>query len=139
MEADLQIDERRSIPGEELWFTASRAGGPGGQHVNTSSTRVTLRWSLDTSSVLDDALRAKLKLRLGGRVNLEGEFSVSADGERSQMANREAARERMAALIRGALVEQKKRRPTRPHPRLPGAPGGREEETRGGETRAPQR
>lgn len=116
MEADLPIPARDGliIPGWELWFTASRAGGPGGQHVNTSSSRVTLWWNLAGTTVLDEAQRARVQRRLASRINAEGILQVSAEDERSQLANREAARSRLAALVGEALHVQKARRPTRP-------------------------
>ena len=114
MEADLTIREGLVIPGWELWFTASRSGGPGGQHVNTSSTRITLYWNLGGTVVLDEAARARVQRRLASRVNSEGILQVSAEDDRSQAANRETARERLAALVAESLIIQKSRRPTRP-------------------------
>ena len=102
------------IPGWELWFVASRAGGPGGQHVNTSSTRVTLMWNLCGTTALDEGQRARVQRRLATRVNSEGVLQISAEDERSQSANRDAARERLAALVSQALEVPKARRPTRP-------------------------
>ncbi|MCK6570211.1 aminoacyl-tRNA hydrolase [Myxococcota bacterium] len=114
MEADLPVDETVTIPGWELWFTASRAGGPGGQHVNTASTRVTLWWNLTGTTALDEARRARVQRRLATRINAEGVLQVSAEGERSQLANREAARARLAELVAAALVVPKARHATRP-------------------------
>lgn len=114
MEADLTVREGVVIPGWELWFVASRAGGPGGQHVNTSSTRVSLMWNLAGTTALDEVQRARVQRRLATRVNTEGVLQVSAEDERSQSANREAARERLAALVAQALEVPKARRPTRP-------------------------
>lgn len=114
MEADLTIRDGLVIPGWELWYVASRAGGPGGQHVNTSSTRVTLMWNLAGTTALDEGQRARVLRRLANRVNADGVLQLSADGERSQLANREDARARLAALVAQALVVPKARRPTRP-------------------------
>lgn len=114
MDGDLRIDARLTIPGDELRMSTSRAGGPGGQAVNTTDSRVTLRWNVRTSAVLDLDARSWLMNRLGSRLTAEGELVVSVGDERSQLQNRERARERLAALIREARVIPKARRPTRP-------------------------
>ena len=114
MEADLDIDARLVIPGAELSVATSRSGGPGGQSVNTTDSRVTLRWNIVTSLALSDEAKAKLIERLGRRVTLAGELLISVSDERSQLTNRELARERMAAAVRAARFEAKPRRPTRP-------------------------
>lgn len=103
-----------AIPRAELAFRASRAGGPGGQHVNTSSTRVELRWSVRDSRALDDARRAWLLERLASRLDAEGAVRVVASEHRSQRQNRAAAELRLAELVRRALVVPKVRRATRP-------------------------
>ena len=110
----LPVNERVRIPRAELEFRASRAGGPGGQHVNTSSTRVELRWNPARSAALDEAQRARVAEKLAGRADAEGNVRVVASDSRSQRQNRERAEERLAALVRDALVVRKKRRPTKP-------------------------
>ena len=102
-----------AIPRAELQFRATRAGGPGGQHVNTSSTRVELLWNPDRSSAVDDGQRAAIRERLAGRLDAEGNVRVVASDSRSQRQNRERAEERLAALLRDALTPRKRRRPTR--------------------------
>ena len=114
MEADLPIDARLTIPGAELSVSTSRSGGPGGQHVNTTDSRVTLRWNVTMSAALSDEAKAKLVERLGKRVTLAGEIIVHVSDDRSQLTNRELARERLAAAVRAARVEATPRRPTRP-------------------------
>lgn len=114
MEADLRIDAHLTIPGEELRVSTSRAGGPGGQGVNTTDSRVTLRWNVRTSAVLDLDARSWLGNRLASKLTADGELVVSVGDERSQLQNRERARERLAALVREARVVPKARRPTRP-------------------------
>lgn len=114
MEADLPIDARLTIPGAELSVSTSRSGGPGGQHVNTTDSRVTLRWNVTTSAALSDEAKAKLVERLGKRVTIAGEIIVHVSDDRSQLTNRELARERLAAAVRAARVELAPRRPTRP-------------------------
>ncbi|MHC4845678.1 MAG: alternative ribosome rescue aminoacyl-tRNA hydrolase ArfB [Planctomycetota bacterium] len=102
------------IPEDELSASISRSGGPGGQHVNKTSTRVSLRWSVTESRVLSDAQRARLSKSLAARLTQSGELIVHVDSERSQSRNRELARERLAKLVRAALTVRKARRPTKP-------------------------
>lgn len=110
----IAIDDKVSIPDEEVRFEASRSGGPGGQHVNTSSTRVTLVFDLGASRALDDAMKAKIASRLSTRISGEGLLRVSVQKHRSQRMNRDEAVERFAALLREALAERKTRRKTKP-------------------------
>lgn len=110
----IEINGRVSIPDDEVRFEASRSGGPGGQHVNTSSTKVTLVFDLAGSRALDDAAKAKISRRLATRVSTEGLLRVSVQKHRSQRMNRDEAIERFAALVRGALAEQRPRRATKP-------------------------
>ena len=114
MESDLQIDETLTIPGGELRVSTSRSGGPGGQGVNTTDSRVTLRWNVRTSEALSEEARERLLFRLATRLTLEGDVMLSVSTERSQLTNRELARERMVKIVRAARVVQKARRPTRP-------------------------
>lgn len=114
MEADLPVDGRLTIPGAELRVSTSRSGGPGGQHVNTTDSRVTLRWNVRTSAALDEPARERLLERLGPKLTLDGDVMVSVSDDRSQMFNRQLARERLAALVRAARVPTKARHATRP-------------------------
>lgn len=113
-DGDIVVSPRLTIPRAELAFRASRAGGPGGQHVNTSSTRVELLWDLTRSTVVDDETRARLLAKLQSRVDAAGMVRVVASDRRSQSQNRDAAAERLAEIVRQALVVPKKRRRTRP-------------------------
>jgi ribosome-associated protein len=110
----LRVNGRLSIPRSELAHRASRAGGPGGQHVNTSSTRIEVTWNVRRSPSLDDAQRALLEEKLSSRIDGEGFVRVVAQDMRSQSQNRERAEGRLADLIARALEVQKKRRPTKP-------------------------
>jgi ribosome-associated protein len=103
-----------AIPRSELEVRASRAGGPGGQHVNTSSTRVEVTWNVRTSAALSDAQRARALAVLGGRLDGDGVLRVVASDTRSQRQNRELAEERLAEVVRRALIVPKKRKATRP-------------------------
>ncbi|MGH0038357.1 MAG: alternative ribosome rescue aminoacyl-tRNA hydrolase ArfB [Myxococcota bacterium] len=111
---DVVVRRGLVIPASELVETASRAGGPGGQHVNKANTRVSLRWNARGSSVLGPVQRQRLLDRLGARLTASGELVVHASRHRSRERNREAARERLAELVRGALVVERARVATRP-------------------------
>ena len=101
------------IPRAEVSFRATRAGGPGGQHVNTSSTRVELWWNLEESTAPSNAQRALLRERLTTRLDGEGWLRLVEAGSRSQLRNREAAEARFLELLTRALKPKKKRKPTR--------------------------
>jgi ribosome-associated protein len=103
-----------AIPRSELEARATRSGGPGGQHVNTSSTRIELRWNARTSRALDDARRDHVLSRLASRLDTEGNVRVVASEFRSQRQNREAAEERLVSLVKQALHVPKKRKATKP-------------------------
>ena len=110
----LDINARVTIPRRELDVRATRAGGPGGQHVNTSSTRVELTWNVRQSAALDDAEKTRVLALLAGRLDADGTVRVVASDTRSQRQNRALAEERLAALVRKALVVRRPRRKTRP-------------------------
>jgi ribosome-associated protein len=110
----LNVTPVLAIPRSELQYRATRSGGPGGQHVNTSSTRIELLWDLNGSRAVSDEQRERLRSKLAPRLDSEGMVRVVASDHRSQLQNREAADVRLAALIRHALHIPKKRRPTKP-------------------------
>jgi ribosome-associated protein len=110
----LEVSPTVSIPRGELEYRATRAGGAGGQHVNTSSTRVELLWELRLSTAVTDEQRERLLLKLGPRLDAEGRVRVVASERRSQQQNRKAADERLVELVRAALTVRRKRKPTRP-------------------------
>jgi ribosome-associated protein len=102
------------IPRTELTWRATRSGGPGGQHVNTSATRIELWWNVAQSAALDDAQRATLLDALSTRIDGEGNIRVVASKFRSQHQNREESTARLQALVRRALTPRKPRHRTRP-------------------------
>jgi ribosome-associated protein len=110
---DLRVVGHISIPRDEVEIRASRSGGPGGQHVNTSSTRIEVRWNLDASRALTDEEKDRVRKKLGARVDSSGSIRVVSWESRSQARNREVGLERLAETVRRALAVQKKRRPTR--------------------------
>jgi len=97
----------------EVWFTASRSGGPGGQHVNKVSSRVTLHWDVSKTAALTDQERALITEALGNRISNDGVLLVHADEERSQHKNKEIALARLAELLSEALTPPKPRQPTK--------------------------
>ena len=101
------------IPQDELVERFSRSSGPGGQSVNTTDSRVELRWDVGGSNALSEAQRTRLLDRLAGRL-VDGAISIAASEHRSQLKNRQAARARLIALLRDAFVPLTPRRPTRP-------------------------
>ena len=111
---DLIVRPGLTLPAAELEERVSTSGGPGGQHANKTSTRVTLRWNVATSDALTDGQRARLMERLASRLTKLGELVIHADDTRSQSENRSLARERMAATVASALHTPKVRKPTRP-------------------------
>ena len=113
-EDGIVVSPTLTIPASEITFRASRAGGPGGQHVNTSSTRIELLWDLTRSAAVSEAERARLLEKLAARLDAEGMVRVVASDRRSQSQNREAAAERLAKIVRQALIVPRKRRATKP-------------------------
>ncbi|MEX2328130.1 MAG: alternative ribosome rescue aminoacyl-tRNA hydrolase ArfB [Nitriliruptoraceae bacterium] len=110
----MRINRRVVIPGSELIVRAVRSSGPGGQGVNTTDSRVELRWSVRDSAVLTDAERARLLERLAPRLTTDGVLILRADEHRSQHRNRDAARVRLRAIVGEAIEEPTSRRATRP-------------------------
>lgn len=102
------------IPWRELEVRATKSGGPGGQHVNTSSTRIELVWNVRTSSVLDDAARGLLLTAIASRLDSAGCLRIVASDTRSQKQNRELAEARLAALVARGLVVPRRRKKTKP-------------------------
>lgn len=113
-EDGLALSPTTIIPRSELSYRASRAGGAGGQHVNTSSTRIELLWNVWTTTALDEAGRTRIGAKLSTRIDSEGWIRVVSSARRSQSQNREAAEARLIELLKGALVVQKRRKATKP-------------------------
>jgi ribosome-associated protein len=110
----LEVTEEVSIPRDELSIRASRSGGAGGQHVNTSSTRIELLWSVAGTRALPEGVRDGVLQRLRSRTNADGVIRIVSSEHRSQLRNREAAEERLVKLVRGALTVPRARRKTAP-------------------------
>jgi ribosome-associated protein len=103
-----------AIAEEELQFRAARASGPGGQHVNKTSTAVELRFDVRRSPNLSEEVRARLERLAGARLTQDGVIVLFAQGFRSQELNRQDALQRLVALLRQAAHKPKARRPTKP-------------------------
>jgi ribosome-associated protein len=110
----IRVSPDVAIPVAELEFRASRASGPGGQGVNTTDSRVELRFDLANSPSLPPEAKELALRRLGPRLDSGGVLRVVAQAQRSQLANRRAATERFAELLSAALATPRPRRPTRP-------------------------
>jgi ribosome-associated protein len=115
MDSDgLRIGRAVVVPERELAERFSRSSGPGGQGVNTADSRVELSYDVARSSALPETVRARMLARLEGRL-VDGVVTVAASEHRTQLANRRAARERMAALLtEAAAPPPRKRHPTKP-------------------------
>jgi ribosome-associated protein len=110
----LQVTDAIAVPRSELVYRASRSGGAGGQHVNTSSTRIELLWDFQRSSALDEVQKERVRTKLAARIDSDGMVRVVSGNRRSQLQNRVAAEERLAQLVRDAMHVARKRRKTAP-------------------------
>lgn len=103
-----------TIPWAELELQAITGGGPGGQHVNRSATRIALRWNVRTTQVLDESQRERVMGVLASRLDTDGALRIVAGEHRSQLQNRAEATARLAAVVARALIIPKTRRATKP-------------------------
>src|SRR5918995_1676666 len=113
-EDTLEITADLRLPLAELEYRASRSGGPGGQHVNTSSTRIEVWWNVAGSPTLTPEQRAQLFERLEPRLDSNGRLRLVSSGSRSQLRNREDVTERLRSVVAAALVVRKRRKATKP-------------------------
>ena len=110
---DIMISKEVYVPAVELWFTTSRSGGPGGQHVNKVNSRVTLHFNVQHSSGLSSHQKRRIMAYLHTRVNKEGVLRLHSQKYKSQASNREDLVERFQTLLSLALKPQRPRVPTR--------------------------
>lgn len=110
----LDISEQVAIPDEELEWKFIRSSGPGGQNVNKVASAVQLRFLLPRNTSISAPAKHRLRRMAGQRLVDDGSILISARDERSQEQNRRAALERLADLVRAALIEPKIRKKTRP-------------------------
>ena len=113
MKHDLHVKNGIVIPDHELEITTSRAGGPGGQHVNRTDTRVTVRWNVQNSIALTPEQQRRVLQNLQSRLTTEGDLLVSNCVSRSQQQNKDAAFAQLAQEISKALYVPKTRMKTR--------------------------
>jgi ribosome-associated protein len=114
MKEDLLISSGLIVPAAELTVELSRSGGPGGQHVNKTETRVRLRFHLDESAVLSADQKRRLRARYPAHMTSDGTLFVVCDKYRSQHRNLDEARERLAQMILNGLKVAKRRKKTKP-------------------------
>ncbi len=113
MKNDVAVKNGIVIPEAELEITTSRAGGPGGQHVNKTDTRITVRWNINTTAALSDEQKQRVLQNLASKVTSEGDFLVHNSASRSQQQNKKMALDQLAQEIRKALHVPKKRMKTK--------------------------
>ena len=114
-ENEIIVNEQLRIPLNELQYRFSTSSGPGGQHANKASTRVTLIYDVANSPTLNEELRRVLLKRLAPYLDKDGILQIHAQDSRSQHRNREIANGRFRELLAAALIRRKHRRPTRPN------------------------
>lgn len=110
----LVVSDQIQIPDEELQFTFSRSGGPGGQNVNKVSSKATLRWNPGNSPSLPDPVRDRFLAAYESRLTNDGDLLLSSGRHRDQPANVAACLSRLAEMIRSVEAAPTKRRATRP-------------------------
>lgn len=112
--ARIRVGDRLEIAGTEISLDAVRAGGPGGQHVNKTASKVQLRWNVVESPSLDEYQRARLLARLRPRPTALGVYLLSSERSRSQHENVADVLERFVAAVEHALAKPKPRKATKP-------------------------
>ncbi len=114
MSDDIIINDLVTIPASELQYTASRSSGPGGQHVNKTDSRIQIRWNVPATTAMPDFLKQRVMKVLASRLTEDGDLLLAGDSNRSQRRNKDDVTQRLAALVRDALIPPKPRRRTKP-------------------------
>lgn len=113
MKQDIFVNSLIIIPEHEFEISTSRAGGPGGQHVNKTDTRITVRWNIRNSNVLTIEQKERLLEKLHAQLTIEGDLIIHNSTSRSQQHNKKAALVTLVEKVRQALFIPKKRMKTR--------------------------
>ena len=113
MKNDLPVKKGIVISGLELEITASRSGGPGGQHTNKTDTRITVRWNVKKTNSLTEQQKERVLQKLQTRLTKDGDLIIHNSESRSQLQNKENALLQLVSEIRKALYVPKKRKETR--------------------------
>ena len=112
MKDDVPVKDGIVIPRHELEISASRAGGPGGQHVNKTSTRISVRWNVNQTHALDEIEKKRVLRNLQSELTSDGDLIVHSGASRSQQQNKKSALALLAQKVRKALHVPKKRMKT---------------------------
>lgn len=112
--SEIRITERLRIPAGEIGLSYARSGGPGGQHVNKTSSKVLLRWNLTRSTAPSDFERARLEESLASRLTEDGDLLLTSERHREQSRNVEDVLARFTEMLRKGLERPKPRKNTRP-------------------------
>ena len=113
MKQDVPVKNGIVIPGHEIEIATSRAGGPGGQHVNKTESRITLRWNVKNTVALNDIQKERVLENLQSRLTSDGDLIIHSSASRSQQQNKQAAFDLLAQIVRKALYVPKRRMKTR--------------------------
>jgi ribosome-associated protein len=100
--------------GPELEFAVSRSGGPGGQNVNKVNSKVTIKWNVEQSTLITDDEKATLLSKLAGKLTIDNVLVVTSQEMRSQLENKETAKDKLNRMISKAFEQRKKRKATKP-------------------------
>ena len=111
---DLSIPPYFTISACELITQVSTSSGAGGQHVNKTSTKVTLKWNIEASTSIKEAHKKRLMHKLANKINKKNELVIHCEQTRSQYKNHQIVREKLVSILQQALHKPKKRKATRP-------------------------